>query len=149
MTREGRFPAALLALCIATLTFAGVAHAAPGWTPKETLPDPKLAGYVLAAVAGPDGTTTVVFTQTQNGHSAIVAVERPPGGRLGAPVTLSAAPDDECTLPVVSVNKRGDVIVVWQRLGGTTYRVESAFRPAGGAWQPAVGVTSDTHTAEM
>src|SRR4051812_30369495 len=147
MTREGQTVAALVALWLSVL--ASPAHAAPGWTPKETLPGVTFAGSAMTVLAAGDGTKTVVSAQTQNGHSAIVAVDRPPGGRLGPLETLSQSANDECTAPAAAVDRRGDAIAVWQCKAGTTNRVASAFRPAGGAWQAPVPVSGDTDTIDM
>ncbi len=40
--------------------------------------------------------------------------------------------------PQLAVNPRGDAVVAWQRLDGTTFGVQASTRPAGGSWSTPV-----------
>jgi len=63
-------------------------------------------------------------------------VPAPAGAAAGwhAPVNLSRV-GQSASLPQVAVDAQGTAVAVWQRFNGTHTIVQSAVRPAGGAWQ--------------
>jgi hypothetical protein len=140
-----------MAIAVATaaaMLAPGAAHAAPGWIPAETVQAPSAAGALSLATAD-DGTTIAVWSATEGGHLAIEAAVRLPGGRFTGPVTLSRAPASECSAPRIAMSRSGDAVVVWQRQDGTDFSLESAARPAGGAWSSAVRVGPDSDKQAM
>jgi hypothetical protein len=57
------------------------------------------------------------------------------------PVSLSTTTRDAYA-PQVAVDPQGDAVAVWRRSSGTGDRVQSATRPAGGAWQAPVDLSA-------
>ena len=77
------------------------------------------------------------FTSPEPGTTSAFSVEastRPVGGTWSKPVTLSGASADDKQAQV-TVDPAGNATAVWRRFdGGSGYRIQSATRPAGGAW---------------
>jgi hypothetical protein len=80
------------------------------------------------------------------GHAVVQAAIRPPGGAWSAPKDVSSAGKDSY-LPSVAVDGNGNATLVWDRWSGTTSLVQTAVRPAGGAWGPPVDVAPGTQPA--
>jgi len=58
-----------------------------------------------------------------------------------APVTVSAA-GQHASVPQIALDGGGNAVAVWCRYDGTHTIVQSAFRPAGGAWQAPVALSA-------
>jgi len=58
-----------------------------------------------------------------------------------APATLSAA-GQHASAPQIALDGDGNAVAVWHRFDGTHTIVQSAVRPAGGAWQPPVALSA-------
>jgi len=74
----------------------------------------------------------------------ITAAFRPAGGAWQAPVVLSTdAASSYAATPKVAIDAAGDAVAVWYRsTGGSHLVIQAAKRPAGGAWQPPVDLSS-------
>ena len=80
------------------------------------------------------------FTAT---GSVVEAVTWTASGAFSSVVQLSGLGQSEF-LPDLAVNDSGTAVVVWRQattLGGASYQVESATRPAGGSWGAATAVS--------
>jgi hypothetical protein len=96
------------------------------------------------------GGVTAVWVHDDGANSHIVqAAVRPAGGPWQSPVDVSAVGESGVD-PEVAVDAQGDATVVWDHYDGafsasTVYNVQTAVRPAGGAWQtPADLSTTST-----
>jgi hypothetical protein len=63
------------------------------------------------------------------------------------PVDISTVGSD-ATEPEVAVDSAGDVVVVWRRLDGANYVIETAERPAGGTWSAPLQLSAGGQNAE-
>src|SRR4051812_38829845 len=63
-----------------------------------------------------------------------------------APTDLSA-PERDAIAPRVAADPAGDVTAIWSRFDGGDTVVQSSTRPAGGAWSPAVGLSTAGRSA--
>jgi PKD repeat protein len=63
------------------------------------------------------------------------------------PVDISRAGSD-ATEPEVAVDSAGDAVVAWRRLDGANYVIETANRPAGGAWSAPLQLSAAGQNAE-
>jgi DNA-binding beta-propeller fold protein YncE len=73
---------------------------------------------------------------TSGATDRVQARPRSAGGGLGPVQNLSAAGVD-IESPQVAVDAVGNAVAVWVRNDGANDRVEAAFRPAGGSFEPA------------
>lgn len=95
--------------------------------------DPVLAANpagdaVLAYVSG--GDVEAIVTRARESWSATAA----------SPVSTGGAQ----TAPSVAIDGQGDALVAWETpSNGGFYSIDVAYRPAGGAWEPAVAVDDD------
>jgi hypothetical protein len=95
------------------------------------------------------GDATVVWVQDDGNSHIVQATVRPAGGPWQSPVDVSAVGESGVD-PQLAVDAQGDATVVWDHYDGafsasTVYDVQTAVRPAGGAWQtPADLSTTST-----
>ena len=69
-----------------------------------------------------------------NGANLIVqAAARPAGGVWSAPQDLSV-PGQDAENAQVAFDPAGNAVAVWERFDGTSWMIQAAARPAGGAW---------------
>ncbi len=106
--------------------------------PGEEVESPRAAidldGNALAVWAGNTG---------ESGGSDIVrAAYMPFGKEWEEPVALSAAGGSGFPNDVV-FDTHGNASVIWQRWDGTTNLVQTASRPAGEEWEPAVDLSAE------
>jgi hypothetical protein len=96
-----------------------------GFSPARTLATGQLIGRPQLAVAG-DGRALIAWIEvTHDGSRRIVRIaERPPGGRFGAPATLSGR--GRADTLAVTVDSRGDAAVAFVRQGRLLVRVRRA-----------------------
>lgn len=138
----GRITATTIAALCALLLLATGAQAAPPWAAAVTLapPVPGFGGAPSIAVAR-DGTRYVGYARSDGANALATVYRAAPGGGYEAGVVLSA-PGVTASVPEVAVDRQGTATAVWQR--GTS--VQTATRPAGGAWgaPQTLGATSGT-----
>jgi PKD domain len=80
---------------------------------------------------------------------AVQAAFRPAGGAWEAPETISVpdGSDESAESASVAFDGRGDAFALWDAYSGSVpegdahFRVQAAFRPAGGAWQAPVDLS--------
>jgi hypothetical protein len=96
----------------------------------------------------PAGDAVVVWSRFDGAetgsHSIVQAASRPAGGAWSMPVDLSAA-ERNAEQPRAAVDADGDAIAVWRRFDGSSFIVQSASRPAGGAWGGPVDLSAAGH----
>jgi hypothetical protein len=89
----------------------------------------------------PDGNATAVWRRFNGNNWIIQSAERPAGGAWSEPVDLSAA-GQNAEWPNVTVDQQDDVTAVWRRFNGSNWIIQSAERPAGGAWSEPVDLSA-------
>jgi ABC-type phosphate transport system substrate-binding protein len=93
-------------------------------------------------VAIDDGGDAVAVWQHDNGPSSVIqTASRPAGGAWSAPAGLSLPVSDVGDSQVV-VDPAGDAVAIWTIFNGANYIIQTASRPAGGAWSAPVGLSS-------
>jgi hypothetical protein len=81
------------------------------------------------------------------GGSVIQAAFRPAGGAWQAPIDLSGF-DEYAKNADVAFDDQGNAIAVWSLESSSgSYVIQSAFRPAGGAWQAPIDLSSQIRGA--
>jgi hypothetical protein len=63
---------------------------------------------------------------------------------FGPAVAISDAGQD-ARWPEVAFDKKGNALAVWERFDGANYRVQAAFRPRDGGFEPTVTISSPGH----
>lgn len=69
----------------------------------------------------------------------VVAADHPSTGSWSEPTVVAPAGDAVRSAPPalrVTVGRAGDALLSWTRVAAGQHRVEAAYRPGGGAWQP-------------
>jgi hypothetical protein len=84
----------------------------------------------------PAGNAIVVWSRPSGGSRRIQASFRPAGGNFEAAQNLSPAGGDAFE-PQIAIDASGNALAAWRRFDGADYRVQAAFRPAGGAFGAA------------
>jgi hypothetical protein len=121
--------------------------AASSW---QTPVDLSVAGQNASAprIGVDQGGDAIAVWQRSNGANSIIeAAVRPVGGVWQEPMALSA-PGEDAQAPEIGVDQGGDAVAVWQRSNGANSIVESAARPAGGAWQAPVALSAPGEDAQ-
>lgn len=106
--------------------------------PGEEVASPRAAidldGNALAVWAGNIGES--------GGSDTVHAAHMPFGEEWEEPVELSAEGGNGFPNDVV-FDTHGNASVIWQRWDGTTNLVQTAYRPAGGEWEPPVDLSEE------
>jgi len=134
-----RVPLTLFAALLLGLLAAAPAVAAPGWLPRVDLNAPDQKGRVAQVAVDPQGTAIAAWTEGSDTIARVTAAVRPAGGAWQAPVVLSAA-GQNTTKVQIAVDPQGNAVVVWERSSANTAVLQSASRPAGGAWGPVTDI---------
>jgi hypothetical protein len=117
----------LIALAALGLIAVPARAAAAGWLPATTI-----AGATSSATVAVDaaGDTFIAYVNTET-HQ-VELIERPAGGSVGAPQTLSSG-ELLATAPSIAVDAAGDVVVAWEQLPlSGEYQAAAATRSAAG-----------------
>lgn len=97
------------------------------------------------AAVDPDGDALAVWagnTGELGGNDIVHAAYLPFGEEWEEPVALSAGGGNGFPNDVV-FDTHGNASVIWQRWDGTTNLVQTAYRPAGEEWEPAVDLSEE------
>ncbi len=81
----------------------------------------------------PAGDAVAVWARYDGSNTIVEVASASPGGAWQPAQALSAA-GQSAESPQVAVDPAGDAVAVWARSNGTNTIVQSAARPAGGAW---------------
>jgi hypothetical protein len=92
------------------------------------------------------GDAVSVWHSTSAGHEVIYAAYQPAGGSWQPGVGISAGGED-AVLPQVAIDPHGNAVAIWSRSNGTNNIIQAAFKPAAGAWLPAVNVSEEGQNA--
>ncbi len=124
------------------LIVQGATRAAGGaWQTPVNLSAAGQDAFGAQIAVGPQGDAVAVWDRSNGANYIAQGAPRPAGGAWQTPVTLSTA-GQNATGPRVAVDSQGNAIAVWDRSNGTNTIVQTATRPAGGAWQTPVNLSA-------
>jgi PKD domain-containing protein len=107
------------------------------WQSPVTVSEPGIDASGPALAVDPAGTATAIWSDADGIHAA----DRPPGGAWGSPAMVPASAGG--SQPDLAVDSAGDVTAVWNQPAGSGETLaEAAQRPAGGAWQTPVALST-------
>ena len=138
----------MLAAMLLGLLAAPAAMARPAWLPHVELNANDQKGRVAQVAVDPQGTVIAAWTEGSDTLARVMAAVRPAGGPWQAPVVLSAA-GQHTTKVQIAVDPQANALVVWERSNAGKATIQSASRPAGGAWGPAVDIAVTTTDFEF
>jgi Divergent InlB B-repeat domain len=92
------------------------------------------------------GNALAVWERSNGTNFIVQSSFRPAGGVFAAPVDLSATGKDAGN-PEVAFDGSGNAVAVWARFDGSNNIVQSAFRPAGGAFAAPVDISATGQSA--
>ena len=95
----------------------------------------------------PAGNAVAVWARSDGSHTIVQSAWQPAGGAWQQPLDLSTA-GQNAKAPQVAIDPAGNAVAVWARYSGTKFIIQSASRPAGGAWTPAVDLSAEGQNAE-
>lgn len=146
--RLGRHtPALAAALCVLAGFAAAPAHAAPRWLAPTDLSAAGRDAEDPQVAVDPAGDAVAVWTRFDGAHTVVQAAVRQAGGSWVLSGNLSVAGRD-AEEPDVAVDAAGNAVAIWRRHDGSKFIVQSATRPAGGAWQGPVDLSAAGETAK-
>ncbi|MBN2379358.1 T9SS type A sorting domain-containing protein [candidate division WOR-3 bacterium] len=96
--------------------------------------------YATSICSDPDGNLFIAYPSYPSIYQ--VRVLDNVGGSWNTPVTISNAPSSVYYMSICS-DINGNVWVAWDALGGSTYEIYYAMRPAGGVWSEPQILTGD------
>jgi plastocyanin len=141
-------PAVAAAICVvAGFAAAPAAAAAPRWLAATDLSAAGRSAEDPQVAVAPAGDAVAVWTRFDGAHTVVQAAVRQAGGSWVPSGNLSVAGRD-AEEPDVGMDAAGNAIAVWRRHDGSKYIVQSATRPAGGAWQAPVDLSTAGETAK-
>jgi len=117
------------------------AHAAPTFLTAATLSDPGSDGFEPEIDQDGSGNVYAVWTRSDGSVLRIQYATRTPAGSWSAPVNISD-PGMAASTPIISSDPAGNVIAAWTRSDGTNLRLQAAYKPAGGSFQPPVTLSA-------
>jgi hypothetical protein len=109
------------------------------WQTPVTIATSGSGAAGLVEKSDAQGNGVAAWSEFTAAGSVVEAVTWTASGAFGNVVQLSGLGQSEF-LPDLAVNEAGTAVVVWPAattLGGSSYQVESATRPAGGSWSAA------------
>ena len=122
---------------------AAVGSVGGAWSEPVTVSGGDMVGARAQVALDGRGNALAVWSSFSGRASGIRASSKPAGSSWRKPVTVMSGGGPQGALQV-SFDLRGNAIVVWEQtyLTGGSYRdvILAAFKPAGGAWRPAVEV---------
>lgn len=119
----------------AAMRRAGLSFAGASFSPTTTVSNDTLGAFnpQVAMNAGGDAVAVWQRNVTGVGNQEVHAATSV-GGRAFGPVTAASPSGQTLSSPQVGLSGAGDAIAVWQRAVGVNNFVQSALRPAGGAF---------------
>ncbi len=124
-----------------TIAQAATMPAGAEWGSRTSLSVAGADAYVSGAAVDPAGNVVVLWWRSNGTHQVIQAASKPAGGAWLAPTTLSLA-GQTAYGPDLAFDQAGNAIAVWQRENdGTNFTIQSAGKPAGGAWTAPVDLS--------
>ncbi len=119
------------------------------WQSAVNVSEPSFGGEPEITV-DPQGDAVAVWRRREGNDLIIQSAFRPAGGAWQEPVNLSAS-GGSASVPRVATDPQGDAVAVWQSSNGSGEDfIQSAFRPAGGAWQEPVNLSQpDADSAKV
>ncbi len=116
------------------------------WSAAVTISPSEKGASVPYVAVDPQGNAVAVWRYFDGTNLIIQSAERPAGGAWSAAVRISAE-GQNAESPQVAVDPQGDAVAVWFREGGTEKIIQSAERPAGGAWSEPVNLSAEEQIA--
>jgi hypothetical protein len=111
------------------------------WSAPQALSVP--ANHVASPQVVISGSNVLAVWERYDGRNLIAQVaDRNPKTGAWNPATSLSLPGRDAQAPRIAVDERGDAMAVWASVSASGWTIQSAFRPAGGSWQPTVAVES-------
>jgi hypothetical protein len=121
------------------------AHFAVRWHPdsSQTLPMVRRRGgnRVVDNALGIDENGVAVAAWWTANHDVVAQTSRPDGSWRHRVVLAKTQRGPELSTLNVTMNRRGDTLVVWKAKRGDDPRLRGRYRPAGGVWGPVQRLT--------
>ncbi len=127
-------------LCLLWGLPAAPVLAAPAWLAAADLSAGGQSASEPQLAVDSAGNVVAVWSRSNGTNTIVQSASRPAGGPWQSPLDLSAA-GQNASEPEVAVDPAGDAIALWRRYDGADYVIQSASRPAGGAWQSPVDLS--------
>ena len=108
----------------------------------RTLSDPGHDAWEPQVAVDDDGDAVFAWRRSDGTDFRIEAATLSAAGTLSAPAVLSDSGED-AVRPKVAITGAGDAVLTWTRWDGDDWRVQSATRPAGGAFTAPVNRSDD------
>jgi hypothetical protein len=134
-------------MCAIAGVAAPPAGATPGWLSPINLSAPGQDAEAPDVAVDAAGDATAIWDRADGAHTIIESASRSAGGAWGQPADLSAA-GRNATEPRVAVDAAGDAVAVWARTDGAHTIIQTAWRPAGGAWGPSRDLSAEGQSAK-
>jgi hypothetical protein len=135
-----------IAGCLAACAVASPASAAPSWLPPLNLPGVKKGAETPQVAVDSQGNATAIWRRWSGEKLIVESAVRRVGKGWAVPVTLDVDAGggyESSQSPQVAVDPAGTATAVWERrLGGRTFVIQSATRPAGGSWSASVDISA-------
>lgn len=128
----GALLATLAALC-ALAAFADAALATPVFLSAYNVSDAGNDAFEPQVLVDQSGNTLMAWTRSDGTNTRIQAKFRAADGTFGPTETLSD-PGQNASEPQIAFDASGNALAVWSRFDGTSIRIQSAFRSAGGSF---------------
>jgi hypothetical protein len=148
--RLSRVAVAACVSIMSALAGAGTAAASPAWlSPARLASSTVLTPECVARSAiGTGGDAVAAWSHQEEANYSVQASTRAAGGSWQAPATFPTI-GDPC-LQSIATDARGDAAAVWEGFDSSKAHVlQAIYRPAGGAWQGPVTITSEANSETL
>jgi hypothetical protein len=129
--------AAVLAGLLAVPATAG---AAVQWVSPRTISASGANAFNPQVAVDGSGNAVSVWIRNDGTNDRVQAAIRPAGGEFGT-ATFISDPGQNAFSPQVAVDPAGNATAVWYRSDGSVFRIQAAFRPAGGSFGAPVTIS--------
>ena len=112
---------------------AAVRPAGGTWSAPQDLTAPGGDAEGAEVAFDSAGNAIAVWVRFNGANFIVQAAARPAGGGWSLPQDLSATGGDSAN-PQIALDSAGNAVAVWERSEGANVKIQTAVRPAGGAW---------------
>jgi PKD domain len=137
-----RYAFAALVCGVVALVATSPASAQPSWLAPARLSGEGQNASEPRVAFDRGGDAVAVWSAKSGANNVVQAAFRPAGGAWQPAVGLSGY-GESASEPKVAFDGQGDAVAVWDAYDGFTFEVQAAFKPAGGAWESPVDLSSE------
>jgi hypothetical protein len=111
------------------------------WSSPVMFSDPGQDAFLPELAVDSQGNATAVWQRSNGVNSIIQTATEPFGGAWSSPLNITP-PGQDASQPDVSVDSRGNIVIIWQRSNGINTIIQVVMKPFGQSWSETVDISA-------